>query len=165
MMNKKQYTCCFTGHRKIAPEQQPAVIGRLKKTVEQLIVDGYCYFGTGGALGFDTLAAQCVLPLKKQYPHIRLILVLPCLEQSKHWPAQDVAVFENIKASADKVVCLSDRYTRDCMFKRNRYLVDHSRVCVAYLIHPWGGTAYTVEYARRKGVQVIDLAEYFPVNL
>ena len=38
---------------------------------------GYLYFGAGGALGFDTLAAQTVLDLKKDYPQIKLILVLP----------------------------------------------------------------------------------------
>lgn len=27
------------------------------------------YFGAGGALGFDTLAAQCVLSLRKRYSH------------------------------------------------------------------------------------------------
>ena len=154
----KQYTCCFTGHRKIAPEQQPAVVRRLKETVEQLILDGYCYFGTGGALGFDTLAAQCVLSLKNQYPHIRLILVLPCRTQTKGWNARDIEIFEEIKADADKVVYLSDQYTPDCMFKRNRYLVDHSSLCVAYMTRPRGGTAYTVAYALQKGVPVIRLS-------
>ena len=154
----KQYTCCFTGHRKIAPEQQSAVVRRLKETVEQLILDGYCYFGTGGALGFDTLAAQCVLSLKNQYPHIRLILVLPCRTQTKGWSARDIEIFEEIKADADKVVYLSDQYTPDCMFKRNRYLVDHSSLCVAYMTRPRGGTAYTVAYALQKGVPVIRLS-------
>lgn len=154
----KQYTCCFTGHRKIAPEQQSAVVRRLKETVEQLILDGYCYFGTGGALGFDTLAAQCVLSLKNQYPHIRLILVLPCRTQTKGWNVQDIKIFEEIKADADKVVCLSDQYTPDCMFRRNRYLVDHSSLCVAYMTRPRGGTAYTVAYALQKGVPVIRLS-------
>ena len=158
MMNKKQYTCCFTGHRKIAPEQQSAVVRRLKETVEQLILDGYCYFGTGGALGFDTLAAQCVLSHKNHYPHIRLILVLPCRTQTKGWNVQDIEIFEEIKAHADKVVCLSDRYTPDCMFQRNRYLVDHSSLCVAYMTRPRGGTAYTVAYALQKGVPVIRLS-------
>ncbi len=71
-------TACFTGHRQIASEQQRVVAERLKRTVEKLILNGYCYFGAGGALGFDTLAAECVLYLKKQYPQIKLILVLPC---------------------------------------------------------------------------------------
>ena len=78
-------TACFTGHRKIASEQQRIVAERLKQTVEKLILNGYCYFGAGGALGFDTLAAECVLYLKKQYPQIKLILVLPCKTQTRGW--------------------------------------------------------------------------------
>ena len=143
-------TACFTGHRKIASEQQRIVAERLKQTVEKLILNGYCYFGAGGALGFDTLAAECVLYLKKQYPQIKLILVLPCKTQTRGWDSEDIAIYEQIKAQADKVVYTSEEYTRGCMFKRNRHLVDNSSVCIAYLTESKGGTAYTVNYAKQK---------------
>lgn len=55
------------------------------------------YFGAGGALGFDTLAAQTVLELKKKYPDIRLILVLPCLSQTRNWKAANISEYERIK--------------------------------------------------------------------
>jgi hypothetical protein len=45
------------------------------------------------------------------------------------------------------------------MQKRNRHLVDNSSVCICYLTKPTGGTAYTVNYARRSGLQVINMAE------
>lgn len=145
-------TACFTGHRKIASEQQRIVAERLKQTVEKLILNGYCYFGAGGALGFDTLAAECVLYLKKQYPQIKLILVLPCKTQTRGWDSEDIAIYEQIKAQADKVVYTSEEYTRGCMFKRNRHLVDNSSVCIAYLTESKGGTAYTVNYAKQKKI-------------
>lgn len=143
-------TACFTGHRKIVSEQQRIVAERLKQTVEKLILNGYCYFGAGGALGFDTLAAECVLYLKKQYPQIKLILVLPCKTQTRGWDSEDIAIYEQIKAQADKVVYTSEEYTRGCMFKRNRHLVDNSSICIAYLTESKGGTAYTVNYAKQK---------------
>lgn len=34
---------------------------RLEQTVINLIKSGVCYFGAGGALGFDTMAAQTIL--------------------------------------------------------------------------------------------------------
>ena len=139
-------------------EQQRIVAERLKQTVEKLILNGYCYFGAGGALGFDTLAAECVLYLKKQYPQIKLILVLPCKTQTRGWDSEDIAIYEQIKAQADKVVYTSEEYTRGCMFKRNRHLVDNSSICIAYLTESKGGTAYTVNYARQNNVQVINLA-------
>ena len=122
-------TACFTGHRKIPPEGIPELSQRLKNTLLRLIEEGYMYFGAGGALGFDTLAAQCVLSLRKRYSHIKLILVLPCTTQTKGWSKDDIAVYEEIKS-----------------------------VCIAYLTQEKGGTAYTVNYARQNNVQVINLA-------
>lgn len=155
----REHTCCFTGHRKITPEQQKVVAERLFQTVEMLIQKGVRYFGAGGALGFDTMAAGCVLKLREKYPHIKLILVLPCVNQTKGWPEEDVRIYEKIKGKADKIVYTSQAYTRDCMFKRNRHLVDHSSICVAYLQGDKGGTAYTVRYARQRGLEVINLAD------
>ena len=114
-------TACFTGHRKIPPESIPELSQRLKNTLLRLIEEGYMYFGAGGALGFDTLAAQCVLSLRKRYSHIKLILVLPCTTQTKGWSKDDIAVYEEIKSQADKVVYTSHDYFRGCMFKRNRH--------------------------------------------
>lgn len=51
------------------------------------------------------------------------------------------------------------RSRKSAMHKRNRHLVDHSGVCVAYLTESRGGTAYTVDYARKNGVPVINLGE------
>jgi len=155
----RERTCCFTGHRELPFLKRKMIVRKLEQTVTGLIQSGVQYFGAGGALGFDTLAAQTVLNLKKEYPHIKLILVLPCLSQTRGWKEQDVQIYETIKAEADKVVYTSQQYTQDCMHKRNRHLVDHSGVCVCYLTQDKGGTAYTVNYAKKQGLEVINLAE------
>ena len=117
------------------------------------------YFGAGGALGFDTLAAQAVLKLKERYPDIKLILVLPCKTQTSGWRQTDIDEYERIKAAADKVVYTSEVYYRGCMHKRNRHLVDNSSLCICYLTEDRGGTYYTVNYAKENGLQIINLAE------
>lgn len=152
-------TVCFTGHREIPFLRLFTVKPKLKKTVEDLINQGYCYFGAGGALGFDTLAARIVLDLRKTHSQVKLILVLPCKSQADRWSYSDKEVYESIKEQADKVVYTSEEYTKGCMFKRNRYLVDKSSVCVCYLDKDTGGTAYTVNYAYKKGVKIINLAK------
>lgn len=54
------------------------------------------------------------------------------------------------------------------MKRRNYYMVDHSCVCVYYMVHSVrSGTAQTVAYARKKNARLIDLtgdlnAEYLP---
>ena len=78
----KPITCCFTGHRKILKENIPIIKSNLRVVVVKNIENGYRFFEAGGALGFDTIAAQIVLELKEAYPQIRLILVLPCVTQT-----------------------------------------------------------------------------------
>ena len=119
---------------------------------------GIRFYGAGGALGFDCLAAQTVLRLRESYPDMKLILVLPCLTQTRGWRPEDIAEYERIKAQADKVVYTAQQYTRGCMHKRNRHLVNHSSVCVCYLNRESGGTAYTVDYAKQQGLEIINLA-------
>ena len=92
----REKTCCFTGHRVIPARSLPALAKELEQTLRCLIGAGVRYFGAGGALGFDTLAAETVLRLKGEYPGIRLILVLPCRDQTRGWREADVRRYRDI---------------------------------------------------------------------
>lgn len=154
----QEQTCCFTGHRELPVWERKQLAAKLEATITGLIDRGILFYGAGGARGFDCLAAQTVLNLKPSYPNIKLILVLPCLTQTRGWKPEDVAEYERIKAQADKVVYTAQQYTQGCMHKRNRYLVDHSGVCVCYLTKDSGGTAYTVRYAEQQGLEIVNIA-------
>lgn len=123
------------------------------------IEKGYRFFETDGAIGFDTMAAQTILELKENYSKIKLILVLPCITQTKSWLKDDIDEYNRIKKLADKVIYTSKEYTKGCMHIRNRYLVDHSSLCICYLTENKGGTAYTVKYSKSKGVSVINIVK------
>lgn len=151
----KNKTCCFTGHRIIKKDDVTYIKKNLEQSIENLIERGVIYFGCGGAIGFDTLAAETVIELKRKYPEIKLILVLPCADQNKYWNEKDKAVYKEIKSKADKVRILSGTYFPGCMQTRNRHLIDNSGFCIAYLRKQTGGTEYTVRYAKNKGVKVI----------
>ena len=150
-------TCCFTGHRSIPAAEHENLCKKLENAVETLIKKGYRYFGSGGALGFDTVAAQTVLKLKEKYPSVKLILVLPCKNQPQRWSEQDKRDYEEIKRKADKCTYVSESYQIGFMHKRNRFLVDNSSACICYLSQNSGGTAYTVKYAKSKGLKIINL--------
>lgn len=155
----REKTCCFTGHRNIPEWETVQVKARLHLTVRHLIQQGYCYFGAGGALGFDTMAAQTVLLLQREFPQAKLILVLPCKSQADRWQEKDKRIYEDIKQRANKVVYISETYTENCMLERNRHLVDYSSGCVCYLKRKTGGTAYTVGYAIEKGLWIKNVAQ------
>ena len=111
----KDQTCCFTGHRNIPASEYAAINHRLDAEMEKLIHQGIRYFGAGGALGFDTMAAFAVVRMKMKYPHIRLILVLPCKNQTRGWEKVNKKIYNIILREADKVVYLSKRYSYGCM--------------------------------------------------
>lgn len=156
--DKKQMTCCFTGHRNLPPDKYEDIKEATKREVVKLINKGVRYFGAGGALGFDTLAAQVILELKETYPEIRLVLILPCYNQTAKWKQEDIDIYEDIKSQCDKYVYTSKEYDNQCMFRRNRHLVDSSSYCICYMTKQNGGTAYTVNYAKQNKVEVINIA-------
>lgn len=157
----REQTCCFTGHRDISTEVKPYIAKQLERILRNLIGEGIRYFGSGGARGFDLMAADAVLQLKKEFPHIRMIMVLPCLDQTRGWRGEDLRHYERVLSQADKVVYVQEKYTPGCMQKRNCHLVDNSSVCVAYCTRNTGGTAYTVKYANKNQVYVILLTSNF----
>ena len=151
-------TCCFTGHREIDVKNYTEIKKRTKDMIVALIEKGVLFFAAGGAKGFDTLAAETVLELKEGYAQIKLILILPYLSQTKGWDKDDICKYEIIKEKADEVVCMAEHYYRGCMQKRNRQLVDISKYCICYLMQNGGGTAYAVNYAKKKGLIIYNIA-------
>lgn len=157
MSNK--LACAFTGHRperfSFGYDDEDEKCIRLKllmaNEVVKLIEKGVTQFYTGMAQGVDHYGAEIILHMKRQYPHIELIAVLPCETQANRWlPAQRERYF-NILAACNDVITLRTHYTPQCMLERNRYLVNHAKYLLAvYDGSHVGGTAYTVNYARKK---------------
>ncbi len=153
---QKQTTCCFTGHRAM-PTCLHTIKKNLEKSICRLIDEGFVSFCSGGALGFDMLAAEAVLRLRKKHPQIKLIMMLPCNGQDRFWTKKQKAAYASVLAAADKVIYTGEFYQKGCMQKRNRCLVDASSYVLAYLEKDSGGTKYTVDYAEKLGIQVENL--------
>ncbi len=156
----REKTCCFTGHRQIPAGELEGIRERLEEIIKELYHRNILYYRAGGAVGFDSLAAEAVLHLREQeeYAKMKLILVLPCHDQTRGWNAADVERYEDIKRKADEVIYVSQEYTRGCMHKRNRRLVDNSSICICYQTKARGGTAYTVHYAEEHKLDIINVA-------
>ncbi len=151
------FTCAFTGHRNLS-EPEPAVSARLEALLHQVIARGYQTFLSGMAWGFDLLAAEAVLKLKSQYPHIRLFAVLPCpsQEQTKYWQEGQKRRYHAVLEQACEILTICPAYTSGCLTKRNQFLVQHSTLLIAYQTRSSGGTAATVSYARQMGLWIVS---------
>ncbi len=156
MIDRKR-TACFTGHRKIAAQDIQKIEKQLDKIIEKLYQKGVIFYGAGGSYGFDMLAEKAVIRARNRHKEIKLILVLPCKNQEKYWTDDNKTAFAEIKNQADKIVYTSEFYFKDCMHKRNRHLVNFSGYCIAYLSKNTGGTAFTVNYARQNGLEIVNL--------
>ena len=156
----KNQTCCFTGHRHLAQEKLPQIEKALKALIIIRMSQGVTNFVCGGALGFDILAAEMVLSIKVKIPEIGLIMALPCRNQDKGWSFADKRRYKNVLKKADEVIYLSEKYYDGCMLDRNRYMIDNSACCIAYLTQNRGGTLFTVNYAKRNNVEVFNIADY-----
>lgn len=158
-MNKRPFTCCFTGHRNLPIGQEEEIWKRVYACLEPLLEEGVRYFGVGGALGFDTLVAEKLLMLRKSRPEIRIILVQPFPDYQSRWtPAQQARVAA-VEARVDKVVVCCQTPSREAFLARDRHLVDGSSCCIAWCTRATSGTAYTLHYAQRKGLRVWNVAQ------
>lgn len=160
-------TCCFTGHR---PQNLPWGFNendercvnmkqKLKDTIIRAIKRGYKIFISGMALGFDTICAETVLELKKEYPDIKLIGALPCKTQDKLWKDKDRKRYKSLIKKLDGIRCIYDEYVgAECMLERNRYMVNNSSLMIALFDGKSGGTKKTIEYAKKMGLEIIILS-------
>lgn len=156
-----QKTVSFSGYR---PEKLPDFgvetafsIATLKadlcEAVVQAISHGFDTFLVGMAEGFDMYAAESVTEHKLKYPTIKLISVVPFEDGCVHTQR-----YTDILNNADEIVTLSDEYTRGSYYTRNEYMINNSSLLICYYDGRVGGTEYTIEYATKKGVEVINLA-------
>lgn len=167
MVFDKNVSCCFTGHRVMSPSEKQRASEEINRIVRTLVKNGVRHFICGGALGFDTVAAVTLINMRTSKAladrdgnevKIHLTLAIPCPEQSERWQFSDKALYNRILSEADSVMTVSEHYTKSCMFERNRYMVDSSAYCVAYVTRSRGGAYYTMNYAKKSGVGVINIA-------
>lgn len=161
MMINKSETACLTGHRpKSLPwgydEERENCLSfkiELKKIFNGAIKYGLTTFLTGMAEGFDIISAEILLELRK-VNKIRVIAVVPCLNQELKWKTSQKERYKNILSKCDDVIVLSKRYYDGCMNDRNKFMVEHASVCIACWNGKPSGTGNTVNFAKANGVKL-----------
>ncbi len=164
-------TCGFTGHRPAKlpwrhDEHDPTCIAfreTLKETVVDLIRSGTRRFICGMAEGCDTLFAETILALRDDYTYLTLEAALPCDNQTMWWDLEHIQRYNYIISQCDDIHVTSHQYTIDCMWLRNKYLVNQSDILLAATNGMnYGGTAQTIQYAKKMGVPIIEIDVTLP---
>ena len=166
-----EYTACFTGHRpKGLPcgynEEHSACL-MIKKQLRRLIVGvmekkNVTKFISGMALGTDMWASEIVLDLKDEYPDITLEAAVPCRNQASSWNVKSKERYEKLLSLCDEVTVLQEKYTYDCMMKRNKYMVQKADCVIAVWNGKTSGTGKTIRYAVDCGkpVYYVDVNDF-----
>ncbi len=157
----KLRTCFFTGHRRIAKEKIETVKKKITEHIETLIIKyDVKNFISGGALGFDTLAAEMVIEMREKYPHIKLLMYLPCYGQSKKWTSNYQYRYRLIISKADEVKFVTkEEYTEDCMKLRNLEMIKDAFFCISFCLVSSSGTGFTIRNAEAVGTKIINIAD------
>lgn len=153
--------CCFTRHRYFPWSSDPesseyrTLIEQLDQAIDQVLAKGVTHFICGNAVGVDTWAAERVLQRKANNPEIFLEIALPFSYHNRHEPG-----CLNIQSKADLVHVVSTKKVRIAAFcERDKCMADQSDILIAVYdksrFH--SGTAKTVAYARKQGLEIIEI--------
>ena len=162
----KETTCCFSGYRpgklpwKEDETDQRCIALKIKlyDIAESLYNAGIRHFICGMANGSDMYFCEEVLKLRDDREGITVEAAIPCEEQASKWDEKTRSRYFRLVSECDYETMVSHRYTKDCMLKRNIYMVDNSSVLVAVYDGKLGGTMHTVNYAKKCGLEIIEIA-------
>lgn len=160
-------TFCITGNRPekfpfnyfdTASIQMTAYNICIRSLAEEFLDRGFDHFITGMARGVDldfgVEMIRCK-KLSKRYEGLTVEAAIPYPEQYLRYDYASRKKYNYILEYCDRTTYISNEYSKDCYFRRNRYMVDNSDAVIAL----WngeesGGTFYTINYAREQGKEV-----------
>ena len=165
-MPERENTCCFTGHREYklpwgSDENDP----RCRKLRQQQLFDavdavyaaGIRHFICGMANGCDLYFFDAARYLRLQHPEVTIEAAIPYAGQADRWRPELRERYAYDLRQCDYQTLVQEAYTPGCMMRRNRYMVDASRILIAAFDGRPGGTARTLEYAARRRLEIIQI--------
>ena len=164
-MPARQMTVCFSGYR---PEKLPwgynecdprcaQLKQRLRRAICAACDDGFRHFICGMANGCDLYFFDAARYLRLQHPEVTIEAAIPFAGQADRWRPELRERYAYDLRQCDYQTLVQEAYTPGCMMRRNRYMVDASRILIAAFDGRPGGTARTLEYAARRRLEIIQI--------
>ncbi len=147
IMTDKDKTALFIGNRDCYQVKKADI----EQAIITVIENGIEVFLNGGQGYFDHTCAVIVHRLKKRYPHIKSILVIPY---------RDFKVFND--SLFDEIIYPFEFHSfsyytyKSGIPKRNRWMVDHASIAIC-LVYRSGGAMKTLEYAKRNHLLINNI--------
>ncbi|NLJ58696.1 MAG: DUF1273 domain-containing protein [Tissierellia bacterium] len=130
-------TCCFIDCSNYGNLSMPSedyarnFRHKLKEIIENLINNfNVSHFISGMELGFEQTSAEILNELKVKYPKVTLEAVLPYENFSINWNEEERDKYYSLMQNIDKETLLQYHYTKDCIRKRNIFMVNKSNYLI-----------------------------------
>lgn len=151
---KETKICCFAGHSDVWDNN---VKERIKDIAENLIINkNVKEFWVGNYGNFDSYSASAIREIQKTHTDIKLNLVIPYLTKSMceygeiYYNKYDNLLLADIPQNTPK---------RFYTIKTNEYMINNSDFLICNVQRSWGGAIKTYKYAKRKNLQIYNIAE------
>lgn len=151
------FTVSFFGHREVS--QFSLVENRLDEIIRQLLREkDYVEFLVGRNGEFDQLVSSAIRRAKRFFrdDNSSLVLVLPYMtaeyrnnEDSFHDYYDEIEICQSS----------TDAHFKAAVQIRNREMVDRANLIICFIEHDSGGAYQTMQYARRQGKPIINMAD------
>ena len=125
--------------------------------MDAVYADGIRHFICGMANGCDLYFFDAARYLRLSHPEVTSEAAIPYSGQADRWRPELRARYDYDLRQCDYQTLVQEAYTPGCMMRRNRYMVDASRILIAAFDGRPGGTARTLEYAALRKLEIIQL--------
>lgn len=167
-LQNKTANVCFSGPRPFklpgnGASDCPEILrltARLRELIEEAAARGKTNFISGFMSGFDVIAAEQVVSLKKQSPEIRCVVIAPFRKgyfSTKNWTPEWAARAKALYAGVDFGLSLRPEAEKGVYFHRDDFIVDMASELICYCDGRTGGTLYTVNRAEKQKLRIHNL--------
>ena len=148
--------CSFFGHKDTPLSVYPQIIGIIEKLVKSKTVRR---FMVGNHGNFDYMVLKALRELKQEYPDICYSVILAYLPKGRQKYDYYIPIetmFPDGLEAVPKKFAIS---------WRNKWMVNQSQLIICYIDRSWGGAAQFVEYAKKQGKEIINLANHTTIQI
>lgn len=159
---------CFSGPRPFklpgggAPDcpEMARVTGKLRELIQEAAARGKTNFISGFMSGFDIIAAEQVVSLKKELPCIRCVVIAPFRKgyfKTENWTPEWTARAKGLYAGVDFGLSLQPAYSKGAYFRRDDFMIGMSSELICCYNGRGGGTLYTINQAKKQKLQIFQI--------
>lgn len=142
--------CCGFGHREVFENISKTISSAVRTAAEQ----GCEIFYTGAMGRFDEMFSSEVRALKKDYPNVKLICVMPYMTNEINTQGDYLyTLYDDILIPTE----LADVHYKAAITKRNQWIIQRSELVIIYTKRNFGGAYNAKRYAQRLKKEIITI--------